>query len=183
MGRIRKEKPVCRNSDEHRRVPWTSRRSPVERAAQPPQRGLPERGEERDGYLVDSDIELGAVHLGWFDALYGIYDRLARHAELRRSPGGRRGEPPAEGAPRRSYLAHDLVTFAIATTVGALVSSGILYRFSNSDDEWANTCQADLFAHFKAYGTPPPCPGAFQHYWISTTWAGRSRSTRRGGRS
>ena len=117
-------------------------------------------------YLVDSDLELGAAHLAWFGALYGIYDRLARHAELRRSPGGRRDVTPPQGAPRRSYLVHDLVLFAIATAVGALVSSGVLYRFPNSGDEWANTFQADLFAHFKAYGTPPSCPGAFQNYWV-----------------
>ena len=130
-------------------------------------------------YLIDSDLELTAVHLGWFGALYGFYDRFARRVEVRHRAGWRapprtswferaweREERSRTEPPRRSYPWHDAGLFAIAMTLGALVSSGVLHRFCNSGDEWANTYQADVFAHFKAYGTPPPCPGAFQNYWV-----------------
>ncbi len=60
----------------------------------------------------------------------------------------------------------DWIVFAAATLVAAIVCVVVLERHTLSGDEWADTYQADLYGHLKAYGSPPPCPNVFKAWWV-----------------
>jgi hypothetical protein len=62
---------------------------------------------------------------------------------------------------------------AVAVAIAACLL--VTERYASMSDEWAYTYQADLFAHARAYATPPPCPDAFESDWIYH-WQGRAFS-------
>lgn len=107
-------------------------------------------------YLKESDAEIAVLHVAFFAAAYAIHVRLA----------SRPASPAVTPSRMRRHALHDTLLFSAATTLGGIVCVYVLERFCNSGDEWAYTYQADLFAHFKAYGEVPSCPGLFQNYWV-----------------
>ncbi len=107
-------------------------------------------------YLKESDAEIAVLHVAFFAAAYAIHVRLA----------SRPASPAVTPSRMRRHALHDTLLFMAATTLGGIVCVYVLERFCNSGDEWAYTYQADLFAHFKAYGDVPSCPGLFQNYWV-----------------
>jgi hypothetical protein len=110
-------------------------------------------------FLQQSELELAAAHLVWLGALLGIVELFTPRATD--APRSDSSTPP-----RESFFTHDLRVFALAVLVSALVALFVLDRRCNSGDEWGNTYNADLFAHFQAYGTPPPCPRMFKNWWV-----------------
>jgi hypothetical protein len=107
------------------------------------------------GFLEDSLFEVSVAHVAFFALAHAVRMRLV-------SPS----PAPLDAPPRRSFAIHDFALFAIATTVASVVCVVVLEKFCNSGDEWAYTYQADLLAHFKAYGDVPACPSLFQNYWV-----------------
>ena len=106
-------------------------------------------------WVLDATWELSSLHIVWFAVLLGLHTW--------RSYPGPATPLPITTTTRRNT---DLALFFGAATLAALVSHFVLVRAPGSGDEWANIYQADLFAHFKAYGTPPPCSGIFQSFWV-----------------
>ena len=79
---------------------------------------------------------------------------------------------PNQSREPRSLAWLDLATFVLATVAAAIVATRVLERYMLAGDEWADTWQADVFAHFRAYGTPHACARAFQNWWVFD-WQGR----------
>ncbi len=115
-------------------------------------------------FVTDSDAELEALHLAWFAALFGVH-------LLAESP-----RPTTTLArEERRHLRHDVVMGLLAVFLAVLVNFFVLETWMDSSDEWAYTYQAAIFAKLRAYAAAPPCPTAFQNYWIFST-SGRSFS-------
>jgi hypothetical protein len=114
-------------------------------------------------YIQQSDSELAAAHVALFGLIVGVHWRTSGD------------EPFSAGAPSRPFAAwkDDAVAFAVGTTVGVIVCRVVLHAWTVSGDEWAYTFQAALFAKLHAYGSVPPCPGAFRSFWVFQ-WMGRS---------
>ena len=114
--------------------------------------------------VVDSNAELAGLHLMAFGVLIGLHYLAAPRAALATwasSPAALSGTTK-----ERSFVRQDVVIFALVTALASIVCVYVVLQFCNSGDEWADTYQAQLFAHFKAYTTPPPCPTLFQNYWV-----------------
>ena len=60
----------------------------------------------------------------------------------------------------------DAGLFVAATSAAAACSVLLFDRLAISGDEWADTFQANLFAHGKAYAPEPSCPDAFRSSWV-----------------
>ncbi len=99
-----------------------------------------------------------AVHLAFAGLLIGL-DRIADSPRESTASS-------ALAVPLRSYARDDAVLFGVATLLCALVAAFVLERFTLSGDEWANTYQADLFAHLRLYGAPRACAGVFRNFWV-----------------
>jgi hypothetical protein len=112
-------------------------------------------------YIQESDGELVGVHLLFLGLLVGLHWRTS---PLDDPPASR---SPAE-APALAWRPwkDDVLAFAIATTLGALVCRLLLDARTDSADEWGYTFQAALFAKLHAYGSVPPCVSAFENYWV-----------------
>lgn len=106
--------------------------------------------------LVDSDLELCALHV----ALAGYTLGLVADA--------RRGAPDLVTQPARDRLAlaQDLGLLIVGTLAAALVSNFVLFRGTDSSDEWAYTYQAAVFAKGRLYGEVPACLPALRNYWV-----------------
>jgi hypothetical protein len=103
----------------------------------------------------DTEWELAAAHLVWVFALLGVHRWAStprRAAPLRLRTSARPGT--------------DIAIFVGATLSALVVAVFILVRESGSGDEWANTFQAYLFAHFKAFAQVPPCSGVQLVFWV-----------------
>ena len=108
-------------------------------------------------YIQGSDWGLAAAHVAFFGALLGAH----WHAFDR--PAASWGASPPSV---RAYWVDDAVLASVATLAGALVSTVVLHRYTNSGDEWADTYQAAVFAKLRAYATAPRCASAFQSFWV-----------------
>ncbi len=102
------------------------------------------------GFVKSSDGELAALHLAWIGLLVGLLGRSPRPCNTSDAT------PKTEG----SYLAHDVLAFAGATLLAALVSVYVMHRRDGDADEWGYTFQAAVFAKGRAYSTAPRC----EHY-------------------
>ncbi len=106
-------------------------------------------------WVRGSDPELMFAHLAWYGILLGAYG-------LSFMPARRRSERP----PRLSYPVQDAVIFLFAVALATFVTAHVYEWAVYNGDEIANTFQANLYAHFRAYGQPPPCPRMFENYWV-----------------
>jgi hypothetical protein len=108
------------------------------------------------GYLADSDAEVAALHLAWVGLVVGL---LMRDQTSKISEDSR----PAE---EKSYVLDDVVLFASATGLAALVCIFVLDGRQGSADEWAYTYQAAVFAKGHAYATSTRCENYLQNFWV-----------------
>jgi hypothetical protein len=106
-------------------------------------------------WVRSSDDELMFAYLLWHGALLGLYS-------LRCAPPRSREPAPAGAGHARQDLAIFLLTFALATFVMARVFEWVVYN----GDEVANSFQADVYGHLKAYASYPPCRKSFENYWV-----------------
>lgn len=105
-------------------------------------------------YCLESSFELSCAHLFLSGLLLG---GDAWHTRLGRS------EVPA---PPRSRGLHDLAIFAVTMAVAAFVTTHVFGRMTGNGDEIANSFQADVFAHGRAYAPVPACASMFENYWV-----------------
>jgi hypothetical protein len=127
--------------------------------------------------IPGSNWELGALHLAYVGALVGLQAR-ARDGDVATEGAATPEGVRASGAPAwdaRSFLAHDLRVFALATLLAIGVSIFVLDQSIDSSDEWAYTWQAATFAKGHAYAAAPACAPAFRNFWIFD-WMGRQFS-------
>jgi hypothetical protein len=106
-------------------------------------------------YLRDADYELAQAHLIWYGALAGLH--LAASAE---GPG----EYPS--LRRRAFAIQDAVIFCCTVGLAFYVTERIFQRVTFNGDEIANTFQANVYSHLRAYAPIPPCPAMFENYWV-----------------
>jgi len=108
-------------------------------------------------YVTASDSERVALQLIFGGLLCGF--AATPNAERRPSTG-------------RRLAFFEAALFALGLSVASFVAIYVLDRFAASGDEWAYLYQADLFAHGKLYGSPPPCRILQWTYWVFD-WQGR----------
>ena len=106
-------------------------------------------------YVRDSDAEISFAYIFFYGALIGV------HA-LRVAPLNRAG--PASAA--RSFARQDLAIFLATTCLAALVTNLAFGRLVFNGDEVANSFQADVYGHLRAFAPIPPCPSMFENYWV-----------------
>ncbi|HEX2672259.1 MAG TPA: hypothetical protein VHM25_15370, partial [Polyangiaceae bacterium] len=110
-------------------------------------------------YVRESDIELAFLHLFWCGLLVGVHLLWA-------APPTRNLLEPEQGNPRRSFVVQELIVFALTVALAFLVTNFVFGRLIYNGDEIANTFQAHVYGHFRAYATLPPCASMFENYWV-----------------
>jgi len=107
-------------------------------------------------YLRESDYELTFLYLAWIGILLGVHfwRGAPRHA-----PGVPRGW---------SFVLQDIAIFLLAVGLTVTVMYRVFDTVIFNGDEVANSFQADVYAHFRAYSTPPACASMFENYWVFT---------------
>jgi hypothetical protein len=103
----------------------------------------------------ESDYELAFGYLFWYGLLFGAYLLWAA--------------PPAtdeEHASKQSFGVHDLLIFASTVALAFLVTNLAFNRLVFNGDEVANSFQADVYGHFRAFAPIPACPAMFENYWV-----------------
>jgi len=110
-------------------------------------------------FVRESDNELAFLHLFWYGLLVGV------HLLWNAPPRAHRFE--AEGLPaRRSFVLQELIVFVLTVALAFLVTNLAFDRLIFNGDEVANSFQADVYGHFRAYAPLPPCPTMFENYWV-----------------
>ena len=107
-------------------------------------------------HVRDSDYELCFLYLFWYGVLLGS------HLLWTAPPIA---DQPAL-TPARSFLRHDLIIFAATVPLAFLVTNLVFGRLIYNGDEVANTYQANVYGHLRAFGPTPPCPSMFENYWV-----------------
>jgi hypothetical protein len=108
-------------------------------------------------YVRESDYELAFAHLFWFGLLFGAHLWWAA--------------PPISDstqarAASRSVVRQDAAIFAATVPLAFLITNLVFGRLVYNGDEVANTYQADVYGHLRAYGPIPPCASMFENYWV-----------------
>jgi hypothetical protein len=106
-------------------------------------------------YVKESDYELTVVHLVWAGALLGIH--------------ALRGAPPRSVQPApafESFRRHDIAIFLVTIGAALVVTNLVFGRLIYNGDEVANSFQADVYGHLRAYAPSPPCTSMFDNYWV-----------------
>ncbi|HEY0466734.1 MAG TPA: hypothetical protein VGC79_21150, partial [Polyangiaceae bacterium] len=67
---------------------------------------------------------------------------------------------------RRSFLLQEVILFVLTVGLAFLVTNLAFGRMVYNGDEIANTYQADVYGHLRAYGDIPPCASMFENYWV-----------------
>jgi hypothetical protein len=106
-------------------------------------------------YLWESDYELCFAHLAWYGALLGV------HALRKRTLA-----PTLEKRSLHRFLKQDALIFTLTVPLALLVNAIIFNWVVFNGDEVANSFQADVYAHFRAFAKVPPCPSMFENYWV-----------------
>jgi hypothetical protein len=106
-------------------------------------------------YLRESSFELVAAQVVACGVLLGF-------ARLR----ARCSTPSTEPPPTTSLVGQDFGIFVTAMLVAALMSRWAFGGFIFNGDEVANSFQADVYGHLRAYAPVPPCPSMFENYWV-----------------
>jgi hypothetical protein len=106
-------------------------------------------------YVRDSDAEIAFAYIFFYGVLIGV------HA-LRGAPPNRVGSASAE----RSFARQDGAIFLATTCLAFLVTNLVFGRLVFNGDEVANSFQADVYGHLRAFAPIPPCPSMFWNYWV-----------------
>ena len=104
-------------------------------------------------YLRESSYELVAAHLVECGLLLGFVGLRTRARTL-------------EPARTRSFVRQDMAVFAVSVAVAAVASRWTFGGFVFNGDEVANSFQANVYGHLRAYAPLPPCPSMFENYWV-----------------
>ena len=102
---------------------------------------------ELASYVRESNYELAFAHLFWCGLLLGVH--------------ALRAAPPSRSAPAidvRTFRRQDLAIFFSAVVLALVVTIFVFGRLTYNGDEIANTFQANVYSHFRAYAPIPPCP-------------------------
>src|SRR6266849_1469765 len=106
-------------------------------------------------FVRDSNYELAFAHLFFLGLLVGAH--------------ALRTDPPSTAAPPigfRRFRRDDLVIFIVTVALALVVTNFVFGRLTFNGDEIANSFQADVYGHFRAYAPVPPCPSMFENYWV-----------------
>ena len=106
-------------------------------------------------YLRDSSFELVAAQVIECGVLFGFAGYRARVR-------ARDFSPPATP----SFVRQDAGIFVAALILAALMCRWAFGGFILNGDEVANTFQADVYGHLRAYAPVPPCASTFENYWV-----------------
>jgi hypothetical protein len=107
------------------------------------------------GHAVrDSNYELSFGYIFFYGVLIGV------HA-LRTAAPKRVAAPDP-----RSFARQDGAIFLITTGLALLVTNLVFGRVVFNGDEVANSFQADVYGHLRAFAPMPPCPAMFENYWV-----------------
>jgi hypothetical protein len=106
-------------------------------------------------YVRESNYELSLVHVFWCGVLLGIHT-------LRTAPP----QPFHRARVPRSSRHHDIAIFFSSMALALVVTNLAFGRLIYNGDEVANSFQADVYGHLRAYATLPPCPSMFENYWV-----------------
>ena len=109
-------------------------------------------------HVRDSDFELAFLHLFWYGLLIGVH-------LLRSAPPSKR-VLEVEHAARRSFVVQELIVFVLTVGLAFFVTNWVFGGLVYNGDEIANTYQAHVYGHLRAYGEIPPCPSMFENYWV-----------------
>lgn len=110
-------------------------------------------------YVRESDYELAFLHLFWYGLLIGV------HLLWVAPPSANLLEPEDE-KPRPSFVVQEVIVFALTVALAFLVTNLVFDRLIYNGDEIANTFQAHVYGHLRAYATLPPCASMFENYWV-----------------
>jgi hypothetical protein len=112
-------------------------------------------------HVRESNYELIFAHLFWYGILLGV------HALRVAAPTGPSSCPPAPLLPSaRLFRRHDIAIFLATTGLALMVTNLVFGRVIYNGDEVANTFQADVYGHLRAYAPLPPCASMFENYWV-----------------
>lgn len=103
----------------------------------------------------DSNYELSFAYVFFYGVLIGS------HALITAAPARAAPAPVA-----RSFGRQDAIIFLVATVLAAVVTNLVFGRVVFNGDEVANSFQADVYGHLRAYAPLPPCPTMFENYWV-----------------
>jgi hypothetical protein len=109
-------------------------------------------------YIHDFVPWLMAAELTWLAVVVAFEARAA----------AREADPPASTGPLswRAIALDDVLVFAASVAIAAFVCDRVLERYTLSGDEWANTYQADVYAHLHAFGPERACEKVFKNWWV-----------------
>ena len=103
----------------------------------------------------DSNYELSFAYVFFYGVLIGV------HA-LTTAPPTREASPPVA----RPFGRQDGLIFLVALALALVVTNLVFGRVIFNGDEVANSFQADVYGHLRAYAPVPPCPAMFENYWV-----------------
>jgi len=103
----------------------------------------------------DSNYELSFAYVFFYGVLIGVQALTT--------------EPPARAARTpvaRSFGRQDGIIFLVTMALALVVTNLVFGRVVFNGDEVANSFQADVYGHLRAYAPMPPCPSMFENYWV-----------------
>ncbi|HTQ05951.1 MAG TPA: hypothetical protein VMI54_18950 [Polyangiaceae bacterium] len=106
-------------------------------------------------WVKQSNDEMLFAHFAWYGTLLGAHALTAMPVRS-----------PVERPPRLSYPVQDAVIFLLTVALATFVTASV-YEFAiYNGDEVANSFQANVYAHLRAYAPVPACPSMFENYWV-----------------
>jgi len=105
-------------------------------------------------WVYASNDEVMFAHLAVCGVLLGL------HALRATPPGAGTASLPT------SFIAQDIAIFGLTVALATVCMHYTFEEVIYNGDEVANSFQADLYAHFKAYATPRPCAASFENFWV-----------------
>src|SRR6185369_7630713 len=110
-------------------------------------------------HVTESDYELAFLHLFWCGLLVGVH--------LLTSAPPTTNQLESDQTPRkRSFVVQELIVFVSTVALAFLVTNLAFGRLVYNGDEIANTFQAHVYGHLRAYADLPPCASMFENYWV-----------------
>jgi len=110
-------------------------------------------------YVRESDNELAFLHLFWYGLLVGVH-------LLWVAPPNPRLLEAERPSSRQSFVVSEVIVFVVTVALAFLVTNLVFERRIYNGDEVANSFQADVYGHLRAYAPLPPCPTMFENYWV-----------------
>ena len=106
-------------------------------------------------FVSESNYEVSFAYIFFYGILIGVHALVS--------------EPPARVGPvlnGRAFRRDEGVIFVAAAALALLVTNLAFGRLIFNGDEVANSFQADVYGHLRAFAPTPPCPSMFENYWV-----------------